>query len=115
MSSGAANGSGCSTRLNMRLRSALCGWVMLSTVGARPMTTVSYCRRSIVRRYPDFDDARAALALSLWSLGKRGEAESNWARVDDTRYKSREWLQKKRHWPPRLVTALTAFQEIRAV
>ena len=68
-----------------------------------------------MRRYPDFDDARAALALSLWSLGKRGEAESNWARVDDSRYKSREWLQQKRHWPPRLVTALTAFQEIRAV
>lgn len=33
--------------------------------------------RNILRRWPDFDDARAALALALWELGKRGEA-GNW-------------------------------------
>lgn len=30
-----------------------------------------------MRRWPDFDDARAALALALWELGKRGEAGSS--------------------------------------
>lgn len=42
-------------------------------------------RRSLLRRYPDFDDMRAALALALWEIGKLGDAETNWGRVDDVR------------------------------
>lgn len=43
--------------------------------------------RALLRRYPGFDDMRAALAGALWALGKEGDAETNWERVDDTRYK----------------------------
>jgi hypothetical protein len=34
--------------------------------------------RTLLRRYPDFADMRAALAGALWSIGKEGEAESAW-------------------------------------
>ncbi len=34
--------------------------------------------RSLLRRYPDFTDMRAALAGALWSIGKEGDAENNW-------------------------------------
>ena len=34
--------------------------------------------RSLLRRYPDFADMRAALTGALWSIGKEGEAESQW-------------------------------------
>lgn len=44
---------------------------------------------------------RAALALALWDIGKREEAETQWGRVDDVRYKDPKWLQSQRHWPPR--------------
>lgn len=39
-----------------------------------------WCRemRSLLRRYPDFTDMRAALAGALWSIGKEGDAENNW-------------------------------------
>lgn len=43
--------------------------------------------RALLRRYPGFDDMRAALVGALWALGKEGDAETNWQRVDDIRYK----------------------------
>lgn len=42
--------------------------------------------RTLLRRYPDFNDMRAALAAALWAAGKEGEAETTWARVDDPRW-----------------------------
>ena len=41
--------------------------------------------RTLLRRYPDFADVRAALAAALWAAGKEGEAETTWARVEDAR------------------------------
>jgi tetratricopeptide (TPR) repeat protein len=41
--------------------------------------------RALLRRYPGFDDARAALAAALWAAGREGDAETAWARVDDSR------------------------------
>ena len=67
------------------------------------------------RRFPNFDEARAAAAGILWSKGERAEAEGEWSRVDDPRYKDTKWLVGERHWPPRLVEAATALLEVRAV
>lgn len=71
--------------------------------------------RSLLRRYPDFPDMRAALAAALWAQGLEGEAESSWERVDDPRYRDRQWLRGSRRWPPSLVAALEAFLDIRSV
>lgn len=70
--------------------------------------------RSLLRRYPEYDDMRAALALALWDIGSLGDAETNWDRVDDIRYKDPRWLKAQRHWPPRLLNDLEAFRGIRA-
>lgn len=67
------------------------------------------------RRFPNFDEARAAAAGILWSSGDRAEAEGEWSRVDDPRYTDVKWLRDERHWPPRLVEAATALLEVRAV
>lgn len=125
-----------------------------------------HIHRQLLRRYQDFDDMRAALALALWEvsafscgaapdpdastpslhgcvrtatmpseegpyrltggpgalplywragcllqIGKRGEAETQWGRVDDIRYKDANWLKSQRHWPPRcLLPTVTASQ-----
>jgi Flp pilus assembly protein TadD len=34
--------------------------------------------RAVLRKYPDFPDTRAALTAALWSIGKEGEAKTNW-------------------------------------
>lgn len=81
--------------------------------------------RALLRRYPGFDDMRAALAGALWALGKEGDAETNWERVDDPRYRyvcarvawcvdnganrDLRWLANERRWPPRLQEDLGNF------
>jgi hypothetical protein len=42
--------------------------------------------RSLLRRYPDFPDMRAALAAAQWAAGREGDAETNWERVEDPRW-----------------------------
>ena len=69
--------------------------------------------RSLLRRYPDFDDPRAALAAAEWELGQYERAEGDWNRVQDPRYADKEWLLKTRRWPATLCEALQAFLEIR--
>ncbi|KAK9817700.1 hypothetical protein WJX72_000888 [[Myrmecia] bisecta] len=71
--------------------------------------------RTLLRRYPDFDDMRAALAAALWEADKLGDAETNWGRVGDPRYKDKQWLRTKRRWPPRILADLEAFLDIRRV
>ena len=72
-------------------------------------------RRSLLRKYPNFDDMRAALAGALWEAGLQAEAEAEWQRVEDPRYRSRAWLRGERRWPPRLSSALEALIDIRGV
>lgn len=50
--------------------------------------TLTLCRemRSLLRRYPDFPDMRAALAAAQWAAGREGDAETNWQRVEDPRW-----------------------------
>ncbi|GBF89044.1 hypothetical protein Rsub_01761 [Raphidocelis subcapitata] len=71
--------------------------------------------RSLLRRYSDFDDVRAALAAALWADGREGDAETMWARVEDSRYRDVVWLKERRRWPPGLVEAMTALLELRSV
>ncbi len=67
--------------------------------------------RTIIRRYPMFADARAALTALLWQKGSFGEAESHWAAVVglDSRYREKDWLLSVRRWPPKPIKDLLAF------
>jgi predicted Zn-dependent protease len=70
--------------------------------------------RNLIRRYPLFADARAALTALLWQQGKAGEAESNWAAASglDSRYRDSSWLLQVRRWPPQPVAALQHFLQL---
>lgn len=72
--------------------------------------------RSLIRRYPLFADARAALTAVLWHRGAFGEAESHWAAASglDPRYRQQEWLRQIRRWPPQAVQALEQFLALAA-
>eukprot|EP00891_Asterochloris_glomerata_P000334 jgi/Astpho2/334/Aster-02215 len=70
--------------------------------------------RALLRRYPEFADVRAALTAALWGLDKVGDAETNWQRISDPRYRDLDWLRKRRRWPPRLMQNWQAFLEIKA-
>ena len=67
--------------------------------------------KKLIRRYPTFADARAALTALNWSKGNVGEAESNWIAVTelDPRYFDEEWLIKVRRWPPKPTKDLMKF------
>ena len=67
--------------------------------------------RKLIRRYPMFADARAALSGLLWRQGSRGEAESHWAAAAglDPRYRQADWLIDVRRWPPQPTSDLMAF------
>ncbi len=67
--------------------------------------------RILIRKYPLFADARAALSAILWRKGFSGEAESNWAAAAglDIRYREKDWLLNIRRWPPTPTNDLIAF------
>ena len=67
--------------------------------------------RILIRKYPLFADARAALSALLWREGFSGEAESNWAAAAglDIRYREKDWLLNIRRWPPIPTNDLIAF------
>ena len=67
--------------------------------------------RLLIRKYPLFADARAALSALLWRKGFTGEAESNWAAAAglDIRYREKNWLLNIRRWPPNPTNDLIAF------
>jgi tetratricopeptide (TPR) repeat protein len=67
--------------------------------------------RSLVRKYPSFADARAALTATLWGQGQQGEAESQWVSTVgvDKRYKDMAWVKGVRRWPPAIASALEKF------
>jgi tetratricopeptide (TPR) repeat protein len=71
--------------------------------------------RSLLRKYPEFPDARAALAAALWDAGLQAQAEDEWGRVNDPRYRDLTWLKVSRRWPPRLVGATEAFLTLKDV
>ena len=72
--------------------------------------------RKLIRRYPLFADARAALSGLLWRQGHTGEAESHWAAAAglDNRYRQLDWLLEIRRWPPQPASDLMAFLALEA-
>ena len=67
--------------------------------------------RAVVRKYPNFPDARAALTAALWTDQRQGEAESQWVAVSgrDQRYKDLDWVRTIRRWPSKVADALEQF------
>ena len=67
--------------------------------------------RILIRKYPLFADARAALTALLWRKGSIGEAESNWTAAAglDIRYCEKDWLLNIRRWPPKPTKDLITF------
>ena len=67
--------------------------------------------RQLIRQYPMFADARAALSGLLWQQGSHGEAQSHWAAAAglDNRYRQLDWLRQIRCWPPKPTADLIAF------
>jgi hypothetical protein len=68
--------------------------------------------RTLLRRFPDFQDMRAALAAALWAAGAQAQAEEEWSRVEDPRYRDEKWLEEGRRWPPRLAADLGALLRV---
>jgi len=56
-------------------------------------------------------EVHAALAVIFYDLGKPVQAENQWnvASEFDSRYSDVYWVQKERHWPPKLIIALENF------
>jgi len=71
--------------------------------------------RALLRRFAEFDDARAALAAALWAQGDEAAAEGEWLRVGDPRYRDLAWVRARRAWPPALADALASFLSIQTV
>lgn len=71
--------------------------------------------RNLLRKYPEFPDVRAALSVALYAAGLRADAENNWSRMEDGRYRDRVWVSEYRRWPPRLVSELAAFLDLQPV
>jgi len=71
--------------------------------------------KKLIRRYPNFADARAALTALSWHQGKSGKAESNWIAVTelDSRYCDEEWLKTIRRWPPKPIKDLMNFIDLK--
>ena len=71
--------------------------------------------RKLIRRYPLFADARAALSGLLWREGS-SEAESHRAAASglDQRYRQADWLEQVRRWPPQPTADLMAFLALEA-
>ena len=71
--------------------------------------------KKLIRRYPTFVDARAALTALNWSKNESGRAESNWIAVTelDPRYSDEEWLIKVRRWPPKPTKDLMKFIDLK--
>ena len=71
--------------------------------------------KKLIRRYPTFVDARAALTALNWSKGEFGQAESNWIAVTelDPRYSDEEWLASVRRWPPKPIKDLMNFIDLK--
>ncbi|GAQ81661.1 hypothetical protein KFL_000860330 [Klebsormidium nitens] len=63
---------------------------------------------SIVRKYPNYAEAHAALAAILWSQGKRARAEGelNAATTQEPRLGTMKFARAALQWPPSLLEAM---------
>ncbi|KAF8072724.1 hypothetical protein HT031_000384 [Scenedesmus sp. PABB004] len=76
--------------------------------------------RQLLRRDPEFLDARAALTAFLWGSGQRSAAEGEWEALQQASdglgaalYSATGAVERVRHrWPPRATAALVAFLNV---
>ena len=63
---------------------------------------------ALIRRYPRFAEAHAALAAVLCRRGAIEKARACWRQADrlDPRCCQRQWLLESRQWPPLALEAL---------
>ena len=103
-------GCSCPPRLAMaRSSEALAAW----QVGDLDWAEAEL--RKLIRRYPLFADARAALGGLLWREGSSGEAESHWPRPAGLiSVTARPIGCNGRRWPPQPTADLMAFLALEA-
>lgn len=70
--------------------------------------------RTVVRKYPTYAEAHAALTAVQWQLGQAGKAEEHFAIATaiDSRWKRVSYIQTQTRWPPKLYAAMEKFLSI---
>lgn len=64
--------------------------------------------QGLVRKYPNYTEAHAALAAVLWSEGKEQSAEGEFsvATEQNSRYRDMRWVHENLRWPPKMEDAM---------
>jgi len=106
---GAQRGYEQATRLAPQFAFSQCNLAIAVFQGGEDDARAKRLLRGLTRKYPDFNDAHAALVALYWDAGAGEQAEDEWVRVEDPRYKDVRWLQEERRWPPRAVKAMKGF------
>ncbi|KAH7441707.1 hypothetical protein KP509_03G050100 [Ceratopteris richardii] len=70
--------------------------------------------QGLVRKYPNYAEAHAALAAVLWSEGERSRAEEQFTEATkrEPLYNNLSWVRRQLLWPPNVVKAMENFLSI---
>lgn len=92
-----------------RLKQALVLFQLNRPVEARKLV------EGLVRKYPNYAEAHAALAAILWSEDRRSSAEDQFteATIREPLYREIGWVNIALQWPPSIVQALENFLSIK--
>lgn len=68
----------------------------------------------LVRKYPNYAEAHAALAAVFWSVGDRSRAEEQFSEATrrEPLYGDLKWVSRELLWPPNVVKAMENFLAI---
>lgn len=92
-----------------RLKQALVLFQLNRPVEARKLV------EGLVRKYPNYAEAHAALAAILWSEDRRSSAEDQFteATIREPLYREIGWVNTALQWPPSIVQAMENFLSIK--
>lgn len=70
--------------------------------------------QGLVRKYPNYAEAHAALAAVFWSEGERGRAEDEFSEATrrEPLYANIRWVGSELQWPPNMIKAMEGFLDI---
>ncbi|CAM6112248.1 unnamed protein product [Calypogeia fissa] len=70
--------------------------------------------QGLVRKYPNYTEAHAALAALLWSEGNRSTAEEQFSEATNLEplYSKISWVESELQWPPGVLQAFAKFLSI---
>ncbi|KAJ7520912.1 hypothetical protein O6H91_19G029200 [Diphasiastrum complanatum] len=70
--------------------------------------------QSLVRKYPNYAEAHAALAALLWSEDRRSSAEDQFSKAlnDEPKFQDIRWVQAELQWPPAIMQAMKNFLNV---